>query len=251
MYLAPKRKKGGGTILSTFAPMKTYTHIFFDLDRTIWDFDASTMDSFERMYRKYDLENRGIPSLQEFKKHYDEHNNRLWDLYREGGILKEVLNVKRFELSLADFGIVDQNVAVGMSRDHILLDPGRAFLMPYATESLAYLSSKYSLHLLSNGFSEVQEQKYRIARLDRYFKTVTTSEEAGIKKPDPGIFDFAMGRAACSAEEAIMVGDDLEVDILGARNVGMEQVYYNTNGHDHNEAVTFEIRSLKELLEIL
>lgn len=231
--------------------MSKYTHIFFDLDRTIWDFDASTIDSFERMYRNYKLKNKGVTSLQEFKKQYDEHNNHLWDLYREGGILKEVLNVKRFELTLADFGIVNHQVAVGMSRDHILLDPDRAFLMPYATESLAYLSSKYSLHLLSNGFSEVQEQKYRIARLDRYFKTVTTSEEAGIKKPDPGIFNFAMERAACSAEEAIMIGDDLEVDILGAQNVGMDQVYYNTNGHDHQEEVTFEISSLKELLEIL
>ena len=230
--------------------MNKYKHIFIDLDRTIWDFDGSTMDSFNRMYNKYDLKSKGVSSVEDLKRHYDVHNDHLWGLYRKGQILKEVLSVQRFEMTLADFGIQDRSIAEGMSEIHIKLDPNKAFLMPFAIESLEYLSSRYTLHMLSNGFSEVQEQKYRIARLDRFFTTVTTSEEAGIKKPEPGIFHFAFEKADCNAEDSIMIGDDLEVDIIGARNVGMDQVFYNTDGNGHSEDITFEITHLKELLEI-
>ena len=230
--------------------MKKYNHIFFDLDRTIWDFDASADDSFSRMFIKYGLEKLGVPSLVVFREHYERHNDLLWSWYRKGEILKEVLNIKRFEMTLADFGISDTLIAVGMSEDYVTVNPEKAFLFPGAIESLEYLSQKYPLHLITNGFQEVQEQKFRIAKLYLYFKTVTTSEEAGIKKPEPGIFNFAMEKANCTAEDSIYIGDDLAVDVNGALNVGMDQVYFNAEGKRHKEKVTFEIRSLKELMEI-
>lgn len=230
--------------------MKIYTSIFFDLDRTIWDFDASADDSFNRMFIKYRLEKLGVPSLVVFREHYERHNDLLWSWYRKGEILKEVLNVKRFKMTLADFGISDTLIAVGMSEDYVTVNPEKAFLFPGAIESLEYLSQKYPLHLITNGFQEVQEQKFRIAKLYLYFKTVTTSEEAGIKKPEPGIFNFAMEKANCTAEDSIYIGDDLAVDVNGALNVGMDQVYFNAEGKMHKEKVTFEIRCLKELIEI-
>jgi putative hydrolase of the HAD superfamily len=230
--------------------MRKYNHIFFDLDRTIWDFDASADDSFQRMFNKYELEALGVPSLKIFREHYEKHNDLLWSLYLKGEILKEVLNIKRFEMTLADFGIHELSIAIGMSEDYVLVNTEKPFLFPSAIESLEYLVPKYSLHLVTNGFQEVQEQKFNIARLDRFFKTVTTSEEAGIKKPEPGIFRFAFEKAACSAEESIYIGDDMEVDIVGARNVGMDQVYFNPEGIGHKEEVTFEINCLKELIEI-
>ncbi|RLD81846.1 MAG: noncanonical pyrimidine nucleotidase, YjjG family [Bacteroidetes bacterium] len=230
--------------------MKKYTHLFFDLDRTIWDFDASAEDSFNRMFNKYDLKEKGVPSLAAFKARYDIHNDLLWSWYRKGEILKEVLNVKRFEMSLADFGIIDSGISSGMAEDYVIVNPDKAFLFPYAIESLEYLAPKYPLHLITNGFQEVQEQKFNIARLDSFFKTVTTSEEAGIKKPEPEIFHFAMNKAGTTAIESIIIGDDLAVDVVGARNVGMDQVYFNTEGKRHKEEVTFEIKSLKELMDI-
>jgi putative hydrolase of the HAD superfamily len=230
--------------------MKIYKHIFFDLDRTIWDFDASAEDSFSRMYKKYELEHHGVPSVEAFKERYDVHNDMLWSWYRKGEILKEVLNIRRFDMTLADFGIVNHEIAIGMSEDYVIVNPDKPFLYPHAIESLTYLSEKYPLHLITNGFQEVQEQKFRIARLDRFFKTVTTSEEAGIKKPEPGIFHFALDKAGCSADESIIIGDDLEVDIIGARNIGMDGIYFNANGKGHSEEVTYEIVSLKELMHI-
>ncbi|RLD32586.1 MAG: noncanonical pyrimidine nucleotidase, YjjG family [Bacteroidetes bacterium] len=230
--------------------MKVYSSIFFDLDRTIWDFDASADDSFNRMFIKYGLEELGVPSLVVFREHYERHNDLLWSWYRKGEILKEVLNIKRFEMTLADFGISDTLIAVGMSEDYVTVNPEKAFLFPGAIESLEYLSQKYPLHLITNGFQEVQEQKFRIARLYLYFKTVTTSEEAGIKKPEPGIFNFAMEKANCTAEDSIYIGDDLAVDVTGALNVGMDQAFFNEKGIRHKEKVTFEIKCLTELMEI-
>ena len=230
--------------------MKIYNHIFFDLDRTIWDFDASAEDSFRRMFEKYELKKYGVPSVMAFKERYDVHNDMLWSWYRKGEILKEVLNIRRFDMTLADFGIVNHEIAIGMSEDYVIVNPDTPFLFPYAIESLQYLAPRYPLHLITNGFQEVQEQKFRIARLDRFFRTVTTSEEAGIKKPEPGIFHYALDKASCSAENSIIIGDDLEVDIIGARNIGMDGVYFNAEGKMHDEEVTFEIRSLKELMNI-
>jgi len=230
--------------------MKKYTHLFFDLDRTIWDFDASADDSFRRMYDKYTLQKLGVSSLESFREHYEKHNELLWSWYRRGEILKEKLNFQRFEMTLADFGIVNHEIAIGMSEDYVKVNPDHPFLFPYAIESLQYLAPRYPLHLITNGFQEVQEQKFNIARLDRFFKTVTTSEEAGIKKPEAGIFHFALEKAKGSAEESIIIGDDLAVDCVGARNVGMDQVYFNPEGIGHEENVTFEIKSLKELVNI-
>ncbi len=230
--------------------MRKYNHIFFDLDRTIWDFDASADDSFNRMYNKYGLGKLGVPSLKILREHYEKHNDLLWSWYRKGEILKEVLNIRRFEMTLADFGIHDQAITIGMSEDYVLVNTEKSFLFPSAIESLEYLASKYPMHLVTNGFQEVQEQKFNIARLDRFFKSVTTSEEAGIKKPEPGIFHYAFKKAACSPDESIYIGDDMEVDVFGARNVGMDQVYFNPEGIAHNEEVTFEIKCLKELIEI-
>lgn len=230
--------------------MKKYRHIFFDLDRTLWDFNASADDTFKQMYRKYALSDKGIPSLLAFRERYEVHNNMLWSWYRKGEILKEKLNILRFKLSLADFGITDQAIAIGMSEDYVLVNPEKAFLFPGAIEALEYLAPKYPLHLITNGFQEVQEQKFHIARFERFFKTVTTSEEAGFKKPEPEIFHFALEKADTHAEESIIIGDDLAVDIVGARNVGMDQVYFNPSHDPYDEKVTYEIACLRELIDL-
>ena len=126
------------------------------------------------MFEKYELKKHGVPTVKAFKERYDVHNDMLWSWYRKGEILKEALNIKRFDMALSDFGIVNHDIAIGMSEDYVIVNPDTPFLFPYAIESLRYLAQKYPLHLITNGFQEVQEQKFRIARLDRFFKTVTT-----------------------------------------------------------------------------
>ncbi len=234
-----------------FKNMKQYKHIFFDLDKTLWDFDRNSFETFKDIFNKLELKEKGIPSLNDFIRVYTEHNLRLWDLYRKGEIEKEVLRYKRFDLTLKDFGINDFELANAIGSDYIYLSPLKTNLFPESRETLEYLKAKYTLHIITNGFEEVQHRKIKASDLNKYFENVITSEESGCKKPDPMIFKFALNTAHAKASESLMIGDDIEVDIIGARNSGIDQVYFNYHKTQHNEVVSYEITELKSLRKIL
>jgi putative hydrolase of the HAD superfamily len=230
---------------------KAYQHVFFDLDHTLWDFEESAYHTFEFLFKKHELRARGVPSLSQFVEVYTHHNLILWEQYRNGQLEKDVLRSLRFENSLAVFGIGDKELATALGNDYVYLSPRTVHLIPGAVEALEYLSRKYKLHLITNGFEEVQHIKIAEAGLDVYFETVTTSEEAGVKKPDIEIFNHALSKAKARANQSIMIGDNLEVDIIGAKQAGLDQVYFNPLGLSHDEQVTFEIRQLNELTDYL
>lgn len=226
-------------------------HVFFDLDRTLWDFEKSAEQTFMEIYDHYKLFEKGIPSVKEFHAVYTVHNNRLWDRYREGGIKKEVLRGLRFKLTLNDFGIVDEVLGENIGNDYVRISPLKVNLFPYSIEILEYLLPKYKMHIITNGFSEVQETKLKTSGMDKYFVEVITSEEAGVKKPDPGIFEFAFGKTGASAHESIMIGDDYEVDIIGARGAGMKQIFFDPEKKHGKNGSTHHITNLKEIEGIL
>jgi putative hydrolase of the HAD superfamily len=230
---------------------KKYRHLFFDLDRTLWDFDKSAAETFAELYGKYGLKARGINSVSDLYTVYTRHNNKLWDEYRHGRIEKKVLSSLRYFLTFKDFGIEDEKLAEVFGKDYLEISPRKVNLFPHATAVLDYLKPKYNLHLITNGFSEVQETKLRVSGLGKFFKIVITSEEAGVKKPNPEIFRFALRKAAAEAADSLMIGDDFEVDIVGAKNVGMDQVLFDPENKTQQNGSTFTIRDLMELKGIL
>ena len=231
--------------------MRHYRHIFFDLDRTLWDFDAAAEVAFERIYDKYGLQSKGIPSAHAFHEVYHPLNEQLWLLYREDKITKDALNRTRFELPLAHYGIHDSDLADRLSEDYVYWSPRIVKLVPGTVDLLDYLKPKYRLHLITNGFEEVQDTKLSGAGLKPYFDTLTVSEEAGVKKPNPEIFLYALRKAKASAEESLMVGDELAVDIDGARAAGIDQIFFNPQGEATAYRPTFVVSSLPEIKEIL
>lgn len=234
-------------LLSLIFAKNKYLHLFFDLDRTIWDFDRNSLETFRDIFLKFDLKSKGIPGLEEFRTVFKEHNDMLWSYYRKGEIKKEVLSVRRFEMTLNSFGIDDLLLAAMIADDYLTIRHDRIFLFPHAHETLEYLHHKYDLHIITNGFEEVQFAKLSMAGLGCYFRTVTTSEEAGVKKPDPFIFELAMHKAGALYHNSIMIGDDVEVDILGARNAGMDQIHFNYHKEENHAGANLEIEDLKEL----
>ena len=228
-----------------------YKHIFFDLDRTLWDFEASAEQAFEVIFDKYDLKEKGVESASQFHEVYTKHNEKLWDLYRVGKITKEILRGKRFFLTLNDFEISDHELAENIGLDYTTISPTLVNLFPNAIEILDYLQPNYNLHLITNGFSEVQEVKLKSSGMDKYFDKVITSEDAGVKKPDSGIFNFAIDKTAAKVGESIMIGDDYKVDIVGAQNFGMDQVFFNPGRINNPNGCTFEISDLIELKKFL
>jgi putative hydrolase of the HAD superfamily len=230
---------------------KKYKHIFFDLDMTLWDFETNAREAYQDIYEKFDLKGRGILSIDSFLKSYLAHNERLWDHYRKGTIKKEILRSLRFELTLKDFGIDDKQLSEEIGMEYITISPQKTNLFPNAIEILGYLYPKYPMSIITNGFDEVQFTKLKNSNLTKYFGAVITSEEAGCKKPDAGIFEFALMRTGAKADESLMIGDDPEVDVKGAEDAGMDGIFFNPKKLDLNGAIKYQINDLAELKTFL
>ena len=228
-----------------------YKHIFFDLDRTLWDFDAAAEVAFERIYDKYNLKDLGIPSAHEFHEVYHPLNERLWELYREDKITKDYLNRTRFVLPLEHYGIHDTDLADHLSEDYVYWSPRIVRLVPGTMELLDYLKPKYHLHLITNGFQEVQDTKLAGSGLKPFFETLTVSEEVGVKKPNPEIFHYALRKAHATAEESLMIGDEMAVDVDGARAAGIDQIFFNPSGAKVEGVRTFEVQRLVDIMGIV
>ncbi len=231
-------------------PLNKYSHIFFDMDRTLWDFDRNSREALTELFFRHNLD-ASIEDPNDFVQTYHDINLQLWELYRRGEMSKEVLRVKRFRISFEHFGIHDDALAERFGDQYLELSPMKTLLLPNARETLDYLVRKYDLHVITNGFLRTQQIKMKNCGLEKYFKSLTTSEVVGHNKPRPEIFHHALTSVHARKQESIMVGDDLKVDILGARNFGIDQVFLNRDGVIHEETVTHEIQSLDELQKIL
>lgn len=228
-----------------------YKNLFFDLDDTLWAFSQNARDTFEEVYNKYHFE-RYFDSFDHFYSLYRKRNEELWVEYGNGDITKEELNRQRFFFPLQAVGINDKALAMQYSDDFFAIIPTKKGLMPHAKEVLEYLAPDYNLYILSNGFRELQSRKMRSSGIDLYFKKVILSEDLGIMKPWPDIFNFALSATQSQLHESVMIGDSWEADIKGARGIGMHQVFYNfTRREELPFRPTYLINDLKELMEIL
>ena len=228
-----------------------YKHLFFDLDHTLWDFESNSRQTLEELFHSCRLEDRGVSHFDEFHRRYIAHNDKLWERYRNGFIKVDELRWKRMWLTLLDFKIADEPLARTMGVRFLEALPTRKTLFPYTLEILQYLTGKnYRLHLITNGFEKTQHSKLQYAGISSYFGEVITSEGSGSLKPHKEIFDYALHIAGAAPAESIMLGDSIEVDIQGAINAGIDQVYINHLRTEPAVKPTYMVYSLKELEEI-
>ncbi len=225
-----------------------YKHIFFDLDHTLWDFDTNANETIDSLYDEFKLNDL---NLAEFKKEYHIINKQMWLDYELGKINQFTLRYKRFYDTLLNFGIDNLEMSHQLGARYLEHLPSRKALMPGAIEVLEYLNSKYKLHLITNGFDKVQHQKLIHSKIDHYFETVITSEFAGYKKPQKEIFHFAISEVSAFPNNCIMIGDNIDNDIIGASKAGIHQVFYNPENQLVEFTPTYEIRHLIELKNIL
>ncbi len=230
--------------------MGKYSDIFFDLDRTLWDFETNSRKALEQIFRDFKLEEYSI-ELAEFVEVYQRINEQYWKYYRLGSVSKKELRRLRFTKTLEHFGLRDSVLGEKLDGAYLDVSPYQTVLLPETKTTLDYLAGKYKLHIITNGFEEVQHIKLSKSGIQPYFDVIVTSEKAMARKPDSLVFNLAMELAKTRAMDSIMVGDDLQTDIEGARRVFMDQVYFNPDGVEHNESPTFEIKELKELRRII
>lgn len=232
--------------------MKTYKHIFFDLDHTLWDFESNSAATLQVLFDDFELAQKGVSSFESFRSTYEMHNEKFWERYRKGYVRREELRWKRMWHTLLDFKIAEVAFAKKISLIYLDLLPQQGKLVPYALDILDYCAGRnYELHLITNGFELTQWQKMKTSGIDHYFRQVITSESSNSMKPKAAIFDYALHAAGATLSESIMIGDSIEADILGAKGYGMDHVYFNPLGKPHSHELTYEINCLKGLKEIL
>ncbi|WP_415373794.1 YjjG family noncanonical pyrimidine nucleotidase [Patiriisocius sp. Uisw_017] len=219
------------------------TDVFFDLDHTLWDFDRNSALAFERIFRDKNI----AVQLPAFLEAYEPINFEYWKKFREDRVTKEQLRRGRLLESFEALKVeMDIETIDALSIAYIDALPDNNHLFDGAIEVLEYLKDTYQLHIITNGFKEVQHLKLEKSNLASYFKTVTSSEEVGVKKPNPKVFNTALQKANAVAASSIMIGDTFEADILGAENVGMDTIFYNYR----KEILPSKYKTVDKLLEL-
>lgn len=232
--------------------MKKYKHLFFDLDHTLWDFEKNSSDTLMEIFQKFELSDRLQSTFSDFHDIYKKVNHSLWEDYRKDLISKEDLRGVRFYNTLGYFNYFDREASEQIGDYYVNHSPHKTNLLPNALDVLQYLKHKdYQMHIITNGFEEVQHIKLDKSLLRPYFVHVVTSERAGVKKPERDIFRHAIEIANSSLEDSIMIGDSYGADILGAKEFGMDQVYFCEKRKWEGGDATYKISNLEELKSIL
>lgn len=199
-------------------------HLFFDLDHTLWDFDRNSKLTFQQIFEEQKI---NIP-IHDFLEAYIPVNLRYWKLYREDKVEKSALRYHRLKETFDSLEYrVSDNLINLISEDYIRYLPNFNYLFDDAIEVLQYLEKKYHLHIITNGFEEVQNLKLEKSGIHTFFREIITSECVGVKKPNPKVFEFALGKAGAKAHQSVMIGDSYEADVMGAINSGMRAIHFS------------------------
>tara|TARA_B100000900_G_scaffold107462_1_gene89445 strand:+ start:1668 stop:2360 length:693 start_codon:yes stop_codon:yes gene_type:complete len=229
--------------------MKTIKNIFFDLDHTLWDFDKNSDLTFFKILNKNNIS----IDITNFLNFYHPINKKYWDMYRINKVSKADLRYNRLSETFKKLNYkINDEVINQLAIDYIEHLSDFNHLIPDTLNVLDFLKSKYKMHIITNGFKEVQKRKLEKSNLIHYFETVTISEDVGEKKPHKLIFNHALKVANANAENSIMIGDNFNADILGALGVGMKAIYYDfhkTNEKERENVII--IKKLKEIITIL
>ena len=223
------------------------TDVFFDLDHTLWDFDKNSAHTFQKIF----IDQKINVELNDFLKVYVPANLKFWKLYREEKITKEELRYQRLKSVFDEmkYPATDDTIHV-LSEEYINHLSSFNSLFPNTIEVLNYLRPNYKLHIITNGFQEVQEKKLRNSGIHGFFDQIIDSEMAGVKKPNPIIFNLALNKAGAKPEHSLMIGDSLEADILGAKSLGFHTIHFNAhreNSHDL-APIIYDLEEIKSFL---
>ncbi|MFN2126911.1 MAG: YjjG family noncanonical pyrimidine nucleotidase [Anaerolineales bacterium] len=231
--------------------MTRYKHILFDLDHTLWDFNRNSMETLVELFDFYDLGRFNKFSSQDFTNKFREVNTILWDLYDRNEIDRYYIRAFRFQMILKQLGLKEEDIPPDISEVYLKICPTKGNVVPDTFEVLDYLKGQYKMHIITNGFDDIQDTKLNSSNLRGYFDKIFTSEAVGFKKPSKEMFEKAVEWIGTDKKACVMVGDNIETDIKGAINASLDVIFFNPDKILHELPVTYEITSLLELKNIL
>jgi YjjG family noncanonical pyrimidine nucleotidase len=228
-----------------------YQHIFLDLDHTLWDYERNAAETLNELFEVYQLREQGVESASVFVEAFRKINAHIWHLYDRNLISQQELRHKRFRMVFDNCGIYDHSHCDSINDDFLRICPKKPHLIDGALSILTYLHAKYPLHLVTNGFDEIQSIKIRESGIAHYFEEMFTSQRAKAKKPDPQIFKYALNHLHISEKQVIMIGDNPETDLKGAIEAGIDTIYFNPDNTPSPYRPTHEIKKLGEIVKFL
>ena len=234
--------------------MTKYTDLFIDFDDTLYDTHGNAVIALRELFDAMRL-GQWFPDPQLFYDEYWKANIDLWTRYSKGEITRDYLIVERFRRPLSFGQGLEPTEQLCLKASDQFLDfcSNKPGLVEGAQELMDYLRAKgYRMHMCSNGFHEVQYKKLRACGLTDYFHTVILSEDAGANKPSPAFFDYAMRQSGAHRDSTLMIGDNFQTDILGAKRYGLATAYFNRfPDYPAEEPIDYEVTALNQLMEIL
>ena len=225
--------------------------IFFDLDHTLWDYEVNSRETLTDLFKSHSLKSLLGCSSDDFLTTFREINDHLWHQYNYHKIDRDAIRVTRFRQIFAKYHVEDHPLSDRIAGEYLEVCPTKSHLFPHAVETLEYLSGNYPMHIITNGFNDIQQIKLKCSNLRQYFDVVVTSETAGHRKPSREIFAYACSRAKSRHHESLMVGDNLKADIEGAMAADLKAMYFNPARMPHNSSPDYEITHLRQLTELL
>jgi len=225
-------------------------HLFFDLDRTLWDFETNSKIALNKCYNHFNLSIYFTHFIQ-FQTIYSTINNDLWKKYGKGKINKEDLRTERFRKTLAKVNCFDDELIQNLNIFYVDHSTKETQLFPNTKTTLEELKNNYQLHIITNGFQEAQFEKLKNTNIIECFTSIVCSEMVGKNKPHIDIFKFALNKANAKANESIMIGDDLLVDVVGAVQSGMQAILFDPNEKYKKSKNQQKIKNISELPYLL
>lgn len=230
--------------------IKNIKHIFFDLDNTLWDFEKNSREALLHLFSEHNLQEHCKIDFDGFVDIYEAINHELWHLYSLQQTTKEELRYQRFHKAFLHFKYDNLNLAHQWADDYLKISPYKTHLIDGAIDVLLYLKDKYQLHIITNGFKEVQHIKLDYSNLKPFFEHIIISEEHGFNKPDIKIFDLAQSLTGSQFHECVMIGDNYDTDILGALNAQWKAIYLSDNQKENNDINYSQIEKLNNLKKV-
>lgn len=230
-----------------------YKHIIFDLDHTLWDYETAARQTLGAIFLELELSQITTNlNVESFLKLFFEINKELWQAYNLGIITSDELRETRFKKIFQQVNIeISDELNQKIYQTYSQSGPKQPYLMDGALEVLEYLQNHYMLHILTNGFYENQIIKLESSNIKHFFEHIITPEKSGYKKPHPQAFHFTLEQIGTDEKSCLMIGDNLDTDIKGAKEIGLDHVFFNDKKMKHQSEVQREINHLIELKEFL
>ena len=230
-----------------------YKDLFVDFDDTLYDTHGNSVIALRETFEAFHLE-RWFPDPQTFYDAYWLANIDLWTRYSRGEITRDYLIVERFRRPLSEGrGLeITEALCLEMSDRFLEFCATKSGVVEGAHELMDYLKGRgYRMHMTSNGFHEVQYKKLAASGLRNYFDTIILSEDAGANKPSKAFFDYALAKSGASVDTTMMIGDNLQTDIIGARDMGLNTILFNRWDVQPSDIPTHTVAALREIMQIL